>query len=205
MWRLTCVGLREKMNDAWYEEVEARTRLTQGDLIFDCPLISWQPDLIRTQSVGESEALRAATAAIRGDVVVMTQACDLEYEKVSNVILCPHLGLGEYRLAWEAEMRRRNQHPTDKAWRKHCEDIRDGFVWNLTLLNAGRATTLSTEHRVVDFHDVYNVPRAFLESLIGQRGKSRLRLLPPYREHLSQAFARFFMRVGLPVEVAQAW
>jgi hypothetical protein len=26
-------------------------------------------------------------------------------------------------------------------------------------------------------------------------------LLPPYREHLSQAFARFFMRVGLPVEV----
>jgi hypothetical protein len=29
----------------------------------------------------------------------------------------------------------------------------------------------------------------------------RLRLLPPYREHLSQAFARFFMRVGLPVDI----
>jgi hypothetical protein len=26
-------------------------------------------------------------------------------------------------------------------------------------------------------------------------------LLPPYREHLSQAFARFFMRVGLPVDI----
>ena len=27
-------------------------------------------------------------------------------------------------------------------------------------------------------------------------------LLPPYREHLSQAFARFFMRVGLPLDIA---
>ena len=29
----------------------------------------------------------------------------------------------------------------------------------------------------------------------------RLRLNPPYREHLAQAFARFFMRVGLPVDI----
>jgi hypothetical protein len=28
-----------------------------------------------------------------------------------------------------------------------------------------------------------------------------VRLLPPYREHLAQAFARFFIRVGLPVDV----
>jgi hypothetical protein len=30
-----------------------------------------------------------------------------------------------------------------------------------------------------------------------ERVGCELRLLPPYREHLSQAFARFFMRVGL--------
>jgi len=30
---------------------------------------------------------------------------------------------------------------------------------------------------------------------------NRLRLLPPYREHLAQAFARFFMRVGLPADI----
>ena len=34
----------------------------------------------------------------------------------------------------------------------------------------------------------------------GERGQ-RLRLLPPYREHLGQAFARYFMRVGLPVDI----
>lgn len=30
---------------------------------------------------------------------------------------------------------------------------------------------------------------------------SRNILMPPYREHLSQAFARYFMRVGLPIYV----
>ena len=29
----------------------------------------------------------------------------------------------------------------------------------------------------------------------------RKRLLPPYREHLSQSFARYFMRVGLPTDI----
>jgi hypothetical protein len=48
---------------------------------------------------------------------------------------------------------------------------------------------------------VFTVPRMFLESLLRQRAAPRLRLLPPYREYLSQAFARFFMRVGLPQPV----
>jgi len=26
--------------------------------------------------------------------------------------------------------------------------------------------------------------------------------MEPYREHLAQAFARFFMRVGLPVDIS---
>jgi len=53
---------------------------------------------------------------------------------------------------------------------------------------------------VVDFRGVYSVTFDFLVELAQKRDK-RLRLLPPYREHLSQAFARFFMRVGLPVDI----
>ena len=53
---------------------------------------------------------------------------------------------------------------------------------------------------MVDFRNVYGVPFGFLEELSASRGE-RLRLLPPYREHLSQAFARFFMRVGLPTDI----
>ena len=37
----------------------------------------------------------------------------------------------------------------------------------------------------VDFHSVHTMPRAFLDTLIYERGAKKLRLLPPYREHLS--------------------
>ena len=73
------------------------------------------------------------------------------------------------------------------------------------MLNEGSIEELNLTHRVVDFHDVYTIPRTFLESLLHRRGQPRLRLRPPYREHLSQAFARFFMRVGLPMGVTKVW
>jgi len=54
---------------------------------------------------------------------------------------------------------------------------------------------------IVDFHEVYTAPTNVVREFALRTGK-RLRLLPPYREHLAQAFARFFMRVGLPVDIA---
>ena len=36
---------------------------------------------------------------------------------------------------------------------------------------------------------------------IAQENDSHLTLLSPYKEHLAQAFARFFMRVGLPADI----
>lgn len=189
------------MSDSWYSHVEAEIPLTQGDLISDCPVIAWAAGPLNLSGSEEGEVLKAAATAVRADVVVMTQACDLEYNKVDNVIMCPHISVSEYRKAWEEEMNRLKQTPTKKAWGRFCEDIRDGYIWNLSILNAGESGELRIEHRVVDFHDVYTIPRGFLESLLKQRGRPRLRLNPPYREHLSQAFARFFMRVGLPVPV----
>ena len=189
------------MSDSWYSHVEAESPLTQGDLISDCPVIAWAAGPLNLSGSEEGEVLKAATTAVRADVVDMTQACDLEYNKVDNVIMCPHISVSEYRKAWEEEMNRLKQTPTKKAWGRFCEDIRDGYIWNLSILNAGESGDLKTEHRIVDFYNVYTIPRGFLESLLKQRGRPRLRLNPPYREHLSQAFARFFMRVGLPVPV----
>ena len=189
------------MSDSWYSHVEAESPLTQGDLISDCPVIAWTAGPLNLSGSEEGEVLKAATTAVRADVVDMTQACDLEYNKVDNVIMCPHISVSEYRKAWEEEMNRLKQTPTKKAWGRFCEDIRDGYIWNLSILHAGESGDLKTEHRIVDFYNVYTIPRGFLESLLKQRGRPRLRLNPPYREHLSQAFARFFMRVGLPVPV----
>jgi hypothetical protein len=193
------------MADEWYEVVGADAPITQGDLIFDCPLIGWEAEALNLQAESDSEVLEDAVTAISADVVVMSQACDLEHHKVSNVILCPHCALTEYREDWVQERKNRNQNPTSKAWRGHCDDICDGFIWNLTMLNKFAPGELGIDIRVVDFHDVFSAPRGFLESLLKQRGNSRYRLLPPYREHLSQAFARFFMRVGLPSPVEKNW
>ena len=194
------------MSDIWYETVSPGERLTQGDIIFDCPLVSWSSTPIQvTGSGSEGEALKQGRVAFQADVIVMTQACDLEQEKVRNVVACPHLSLSDYQAAWEAFLRQRNQNPTAKAWRTHCSDIKDGYVWNLSILNRSSVNGLEFEHRIVDFHEVFTLPREFLESLLAARGRERPRLLSPYREHLSQAFARYFMRVGLPVPVDVAW
>lgn len=53
---------------------------------------------------------------------------------------------------------------------------------------------------VVEFHRIYALPKEYLKAVALSAG-FRLRLLPPYREHLSQAFARYFMRVGLPIDI----
>jgi hypothetical protein len=191
------------MPSDWYQEVEATVPVTQGDLMFNCLLIAWKPEPF--DSIERRTGLTRQIDTIEADVVVMTQACDLEQDKVSNVVVCPHFSLSEYREDWEAEMTRKHQNPTTKAWKSHCEDICDGYVWNLAMLNAHNSSSQSTEHRIVNFHHVFTLPRSFIESLLREGACRRLRLLPPYREHLSQAFARFFMRVGLPISVTRAW
>jgi hypothetical protein len=194
------------MNDDWYRLAEPHERLTQGDIVFRCPLLNWHPAAIEiTAAAQESERLKQISQAIEADVVVMTQGCDLEHDHVTNVVLCPHVGLDEHRFLWEEFMNARGQNPSAKAWRNYCEDIRGGYVWNLCFLNATEMDGLSLEIRVVDFREVFTIPRVVLESLIRERAEPRPQLLPPYKEHLSQAFARFFMRVGLPTPVAKTW
>jgi hypothetical protein len=194
------------MTNGWYKIVDPNVPITQGDIIFDCPLVTWRGDqLPDLEGKDESEILKAATVVTIADVIVLTQACDLKYDKVANVILCPHLCLEEYRRVWEKEMKRNGQNPTSKAWKSHCDDICDGFVWNLVMINNSQTDSHKIDIRLIDFRDVFSVPRTFLESLLRKRNQPRISLLPPYREHLSQAFARFFMRVGLPIEINQTW
>jgi hypothetical protein len=193
------------MPDAWYEEVLPSTKLTQGDLIPNCPLITWKDEPVLLQGRPETETLKTMVVAVKANIVVMTQACDLENEKVRNVVLCPYHSLSEFQAVWRTDRTSNSRSTSAKDWANFCKQICNGFVWNLAILNAGDAASLTTEHCIVEFHEVYTIPRNFLESLLLQRDQPRLRLLPPYREHLSQAFARFFMRVGLPVPVTPAW
>src|SRR6478735_9492237 len=188
------------MSEAWYQLVPGESRITQGDIIFDCPVTCWKAG-VTAPAADADGGLLANIEALATDVVVMSQACDLEHDKVTNVILCPHQSLADFKTLWETTIRNANQNPTAKAWKAVFGDLREGQLWNLSLLNSGDIDGSSIQHRVVDFHEVFSVPRPFLETFCRTAGKPRFQLKAPYREHLSQAFARFFMRVGLPTPI----
>jgi hypothetical protein len=188
----------------WYEEVPATAPLMQGDIIESCPVLIFNtiPDLEEAKTAEEHAAKLIASIAVETDsVIVMTQACDLEQRKVRNVILCPVFTAEMFHSEWKAEQERKQQKANSDAWRKFLNETKNGHHWNLALIQSRPEGKLQTPLLIVDFHEVLSLPRDFLEGWIRRSGKERLRVLPPYREHLSQAFARFFMRVGLPEDV----
>ena len=189
----------------WYDEVPPERPLRQGDVIEECPVAVFD-DQIQEQTGQDQlvEELRAAVAVEKVRAVVMTQQCDLEYKRVRNVILCPIYHLAEYRERWEEFQRERGQNPTENNWNKWLKEVKDGKVWNLAMLNrrdTGDQGALTLPPQIVDFHEIFSLPVDFLTSWARASELRRLQLQPPYREHLSQAFARFFMRVGLPQEI----
>lgn len=192
------------MNNSWYEVVPPEQRLGQGDLLFDCPLLVWKDDSPAVPRGDPAEISSFVEWRLR-NVIVLSQACDLEHGKVKDVVLSPHFALSDYRLLWANWMQARNQIASEKAWKRMCEDVSDGYVWNLTFLDQFAGPDASTGVRVVDFHQVFTAPRRLLEAQIASAAKLRLRLRSPYVEHLSQAFARYFMRVGLPLPITPEW
>lgn len=58
----------------------------------------------------------------------------------------------------------------------------------------------SDDYIVVDFRKVFTIFKSFLSDFVSESEK-RIALKSPYKEYLSQTFARFFMRVGLPRDI----
>jgi hypothetical protein len=172
-------------NYPWYAIVEG-SELRQGDLLESCPVLIPSIKLLETSEGNEYE-LDGYIQEF--DVIVMSQSCDLEQEKLELVLVCPYWSLEEFS----------QQNDYFKS-RRGKEDLRRGNIPGYQLLRGCEVEGWQKDNCVVDFRNVYSLPYQFLKNLAGKRGQ-RLRLLPPYREHLSQAFARFFMRVGLPVPV----
>jgi hypothetical protein len=176
--------MRSSRNDGkypWYEIVDGAEPLLQGDFVASCPV------LVPRAEISPESHVRAD--AIEYNVVVMTQSCDLEQEKVTLVLVCPYQAFGEVQ-----------EKSNLLKGSEGKKALKRGNILGFHLLNKCDLQGFATDFLVVDFRSVYGVDFGFLKRLARERGR-RLRLLPPYREHLSQAFARFFMRVGLPVEI----
>jgi hypothetical protein len=158
----------------WYRLADGDD-LQQGDLLFGCPF----------------DQVDDAGQPRRKDfyVAVLSQSCDLVHDKLEMVQVCPFWSLDvlAQRVAYFAGKRGK-------------EELRRGNLPGYHLLNRCELAQNPTDFLVVDFRMQFAVEFTHVKALAISQ-KPRLRLLPPYREHLAQALARFYMRVGLPVDI----
>lgn len=165
----------------WYEIAKGDDCPLQGDFLDDCPIITSPPEIIEKNDV--------IIDVIKYNVIVMSQSCDILEKKLDLVLVCP---------VWPLEeVGKRESYYRSKEGK---EALRRGNVVGYHLLNICEIEDFKRDFQIVDFRNVFGVPIDILFN-VAKRKEKRLCLLPPYREHLSQAFARFFMRVGLPTDI----
>jgi hypothetical protein len=164
----------------WYQSVENISPINQGDIIYDCPI------LIPPQTMSYYDSIKF----IEYDVIVISQSCDLENNKLNIIQVC--------QLSPLTKFQEKSDYYKSKIG---LSALLKGYLPGYHLLNKCEIHDHIHDCLVVDFHNTFGVDFDFLVKFTINNG-NRIRLLPPYREHLSQAFARFFMRVGLPVDIS---
>lgn len=166
--------------ESFWEKV-ADSSLRQGDYLLNCPVP------VFSEIPQENLALEVEIG--KADVIVVTQSCDLENNKADLVALCPIYRLEDFEVG--------NPKAAQKGF---WEQVRKAKIEGFHLLSPLQNPENNRECLVVDFREIFSLPFEFLTKHANSF-ENRWRLKPPYLEHFSQAFARFFMRVGLPSNI----
>jgi len=174
------------MDYKWYDDVPANSSIEQGDILENCNVII--PNEKHYKALLESKEHEVPLDVIAINAIVLSQSCDIQNDKIDSIIVSPIWSLKKFigKGDWFNSTKAR-------------EDLRQGKFPEYHLLQKFETDELPNDFYFVDFQRIYSVPKRFLEVLVNS--KPHKRLLPPYREHLSQSFARYFMRVGLPVDI----
>lgn len=176
----------------WYEIVDPTASLEQGDFLFDYPIPVVPVEVVGTQSATRN--VRQLTFDVYTyQLIVMTQSCDLQkMSDDTDVLLCP-------RVAYPDAVAKNSRLKGQNGW----SSLRKGHSLGLHLLDKCEIEGHQLTYQVIDLQKVFTSPLRVLRTHIRTQGM-RVRLCPPYREHLAQAFARQFMRVGLPADLPDA-
>lgn len=166
--------------------------LRQGDLLLGCSIPEFPPDF----AVDTKTTL--VVQVDQADLIVIAQSCDLEHGGLSLVPMCPVWSVPAFEAAQVTLGRARSA----TGWRDFWNNVRKGRSPTLHLLASPTVPADARSALVVDFRAIYSLPFGYLTRHAAQVG-GRWRLRSPYLEHFSQAFARSFMRVGLPSSVPE--
>lgn len=206
----------------WYDVGYQDAGLAQGETIFNCSVL--EPTTPLDESLAEEQEDTLTARIIQDHFIILSHSCDLEQNNVETVVLALIYSVGRF-VDEDPELHRKAQQcaankqiaipgPGEPEREnvflklaKECnsvtkiiDKIRRGYQPAYHLLNKEPVAGLS--YSIVDFHCIHTVPKAYLQELARSQ-EPRIRLRPPYREHLAQAFARYFMRVGLPADIRE--
>lgn len=180
--------------DDWFELVTGDD-LRQGDVLPDCVMHTptSPPTESREQGTGEIPLLRGTF-----DVMILSQSCDIrrqrlpENEERKLVVLNRVAPLS---VACQTNPILRTAYGVESCRRGNT-------TRSLLLPPAQSGTWGRTEPSVLMFAEIWTVPLGQVRRL-SQTRSPRPRLKPPYREWVSQAFGRYFSRVGLESELTE--
>jgi hypothetical protein len=175
------------MEYEWYSDISENSDIEQGDIVERCNII--MPNERHYSAILNNDENNEPLDIKEIDGIVLSQSCDIQNEKIESIILCPIWSLKKFK-------EKGNYFKSSRA----IEDLRRGYFPEYHLLQKFSGIEMPEDFYFVDFHRIYSVPKAFVVAIL--KDKPRKRLLPPYREHLSQSFARYFMRVGLPTDIS---
>ena len=166
--------------DVVLDTLEPQKWLHQGDLLVDIKIPVFKA-LLDLQNDPNPEI-----PVDLGTLIVMTQSCDLVNRKAPMVACCPVHTLEEFE-------------SFNERFKGEWENVRRGKIAGLHLL-PGSDLQKNRTCLVVDFRVIHSLSIEHVVEFI-KDSQRHPRLQSPYLEHMSQAFARLFMRVGLPVDI----
>ena len=171
--------------DRWYETLDQSDVLYQGDFLEDC----LAPIILSELPLEAAENQEIDVDLQRVNLVILTQTCDLEHNHVANILLAEYF-------PWDAMVEREVARGNDAIkGTQYKKLLSEGGITNLFLLPPHEQNPV-LEWSVVNFRLLHTLPREYMKRKATAQTR-RLRLASPYREYLSQAFARFTMRVAL--------
>jgi hypothetical protein len=151
----------------------------QGDILENCPVLIPKDDGVVDQGNDHISAVIEFH-----DVIIATQSCDLADQKIPFAIVCPLFELKAF------------SERAGSSVPAIANSLKKGHQPSFYLLDQCRSSECAAPFRVAELVRALPVRIPTLLALATASGP-RLRMLPPYREHFSQAFGHLFARVAL--------
>lgn len=178
----------EKEQFPWYRLALSNEKAQQGDILMNFPVVNL--DLAAYRALIAQQQYDGLTVQ-SFNVIILTQSCDLEDAQEDDlIIICPIFSWSEVVRGLQSKEK------INSRW----SNLRKGTKIGEHLLDKCEIEGYELEHQVIDLRRIYTVPYEVIDEFVKNQ-PFRVRLMPPYREHMSQAFANVFMRIGLPSNV----